>query len=96
MAEDPLEQNDVNALLIFKKIFSIISLIVLIFISMLFWFSKNIKKRITNISILYLTIFEICYLISILLPYNINNPDSNLYLAKTLLINFFHHGRLAR
>ena len=45
MAEDPLEQNDVNALLIFKKIFSIISLIVLIFISMLFWFSKKIKKE---------------------------------------------------
>ena len=62
---------------------------------MLFWFSKNIKKRITNISILYLTIFEICYLISILLPYNINNPDSNLCLAETLLINFFHHGRLS-
>ena len=95
MGEDPLEPNDVNTLLILKKIFSILSLIVLIFISMLFWFSKKIKKRITNICILYLTIIEIGYLISILLPYNINNPDSNLCFAETLLINFFHHCRLA-
>ena len=45
MAEDPLATDDVNTLLIFKKIFGIVSLILLIFIAMLFWFSKNIKKK---------------------------------------------------
>ena len=94
MAEDPLASEDVNILLIFKKIFSIVSLILLIFISMLFWFSKNIKKKITNNSILYLIIIEILYLISILLPYNYNNPDSSLCFFESLLINYFYHSRL--
>ena len=94
MAEDPLEQSDVNTLLILKKIISILSLLVLIFIVMLFWFSKKLKKRITNISILYLALIEIFYLISVLLPYNINEPDSKLCFAESLLINFFHHARL--
>ena len=93
MAEDPLS-SDVSTLLIFKKIFGIVSIILLIFISMLFWFSKKIKRKITNNSILYLTIIEIGYLISVLLPYDINNPDSNLCFTQALLINFFHHGRL--
>jgi hypothetical protein len=95
MAEDPLEQGDVNTLLILKKLFGILSLLVLIFIAMLFWFSKKVKKRITNQSILYLTLIEIFYLISVLLPYNINDPDSKLCFAESLLINFFHHARLA-
>ena len=94
MAEDPLGESDVNRLLIFKKIFGIVSIILLIFIALLFWFSKKIKGKITNNSILYLTIIEIGYLISVLLPYYINNPDSNLCFTQTLLINFFHHGRL--
>lgn len=95
MSEDPLEPDDVKTLLIFKKLFSIVSLILLFFISMLFWFSKKIKRRITNIGILYLIIIEILYLISILLPYDINNPDSKLCFAESLLINFFNHARLA-
>lgn len=94
MAEDPLEQSDVNTLLIFKKLFSILSLLVLIFIAMLFWFSKKIKRRITNKSILYITLIEILYLISVLLPYNINNPDSKLCFTESILINFFHFARL--
>ena len=94
MADDPLATDDVNTLLIFKKIFSIISLILLIFIAMLFWFSKNIKKKITNNSILYLILVEILYLITILLPYNYNNPDSTLCFSESLLINFFYHSRL--
>jgi hypothetical protein len=94
MAEDPLEQTDVNTLLIFKKIFGIVSIILLIFIVLLFWFSKKIKRKITNNSILYLTMIEIGYLISVLLPYYINNPDSNLCFIETLLINFFNHGRI--
>jgi hypothetical protein len=95
MSEDPLEPDDVKTLLIFKKLFSIVSLILLFFISMLFWFSKKIRRRITNIGILYLIITEILYLISILLPYDINNPDSKLCFAESLLINFFNHARLA-
>jgi len=94
MAEDPLDSEDVNTLLIFKKLFSIISLIFLIFISMLFWFSKKIRRRIVNKSILYLTIIEIGYLISVLLPYYINNPDSDLCFAESLLISFFSHARI--
>ena len=94
MAEDPLDSEDVNILLIFKKVFGIASLILLIFIAMLFWFSKNIKRKITNTSILYLSIIEICYLISILLPYNNNNPDSTLCYTESLLINFFYNSRL--
>ena len=86
MADDPLDPEDVNNLLIFKKLFSIISLILLIFISMLFWFSKKIRRRIVNKSILYLTMIEIGYLISVLLPYYINNPVSDLFFAESLLI----------
>jgi len=94
MVEDPLDTDDVNKLSIFKKIFGIISLIVLIFISMLFWFSKKIKARITNKSILYLTLIEIGYLISVLLPYYNMSPDSDLCFAETLLINFFGNCRI--
>ena len=88
MAEDPLDEVDVNTILIFKKIFGIVSLLLLIFISLLFWFSKKIRRRITNRSILFLTIIEIGYLISVLLPYYIGNPDGDLCFAESLLINF--------
>lgn len=94
MAEDPLDEVDVNTILIFKKIFGIVSLLLLIFISLLFWFSKKIRRRITNRSILFLTIIEIGYLISVLLPYYIGNPDGDLCFAESLLINFFSHGRI--
>lgn len=94
MAEDPLDSENITTLLIFKKLFTIVSLILLIFIAMLFWFSKNIKNRITNKGILYLALIEILYLISILLPYNSNNPDNTLCFVESLLINFFSHSRI--
>ena len=59
-----------------------------------FGFLKISKKKITNNSILYLIIIEILYLITILLPYNYNNPDSKLCFSESLLINFFYYSRL--
>ena len=94
MAEDPLDSEIVNNLLIFKKLFGIISLIILIFVALLFWFSAKIKKKIINKSILYLTLIEIGYLISVLLPYNSNTPDNDLCFAESLLINFFSNCRI--
>jgi hypothetical protein len=94
MAEDPFDLEDVNSLLIFKKIFAISSLIILFFVALLFWFSEKVKKKIINKCILYLTLIEIGYLISVLLPYNNYNPDTELCFAEALLINFFSHCRL--
>ena len=91
MEEDPLNQDDVEQLLIIKKIFSIISLIVLILITSLFWFIRKIKKKVAYMNILYLTIIDIGYLICLLLPYNYKEPDDNLCLGESLLINFFIH-----
>ena len=91
MEEDPLNQDDIEKLLIAKKIIVCISLILLLLISFLFWFLKQIKKKMVYMNILYLFLIEICYLISIILPYNYNEPDDNLCFAQSLLINFFIH-----
>ena len=91
MEQDPLDQDDIEKLLIIKKTFAYLSLIVLFLISLLFWFLKKIKKKIVYMNILYLILIEIGYLITIILPYNYNEPDDNLCLAESLLINFFIH-----
>ena len=91
MEEAPLNQDDIEKLLIAKKIIVCISLILLILISLLFWFLKQIKKKMVYMNILYLFLIEIFYLISIILPYNYNEPDENLCFAQSLLINFFIH-----
>ena len=91
MEEDPLDSDSIEKLLIAKQILSITSLIVLFLILLLFLFLKKIKKKIIYLNILYLILIEMCYLISIVLPYYYNEPDSKLCLAETLLINFFLH-----
>ena len=91
MDNDPLYANEIDKLLIIKKVFALLSLIVLFLISLLFWFVKKIKRKIIYMNILYLILIEIGYLISIILPYNYNEPDDNLCLAECLLINFFIH-----
>ena len=91
MEEDPLNQDDIDKLLIIKKTFAFPSLILLFLISLLFWFLKKIKKKMVYMNILYLILIETGYLIIIILPYNYNEPDDNLCLAESLLINFFIH-----
>ena len=91
MEEDPLNYDDIENLLIIKKIFSYISLIFLLLISLLFWYLKKIKKKIIDMNILYLILIEIGYLITIILPYNYNEPENKLCFAESLLINFFIH-----
>jgi len=91
MEEDPLKYDDIDKLLIIKKIFAFPSLIILFLLSLLFWFLKKIKKKIMYTNILFLILIEIGYLISIILPYNYNEPDDNLCFAESLLINFFIH-----
>jgi hypothetical protein len=93
MEEDPLNYDDIEKLLIIKKIFSSISLIFLFLITLLFWYLKKIKKKIIYMNILYLILIEIGYLVSIILPYNYNEPDNKLCFAESLLINFFIHCR---
>ena len=93
MEDDPLDQQDIEKLLIIKKVFSIISLIVFFLIAFLFWFSRKIKKKMVHMNILYLAIIEIGYLISLILPYNYNEPDDDLCFAQSLLINFFTHSK---
>ena len=93
MEEDPLNNDDIEKLLIAKKIIVSISLILLLLISLLFLFLKQIKKKVVYMNILFLILIEIGYLISIILPYNYNEPDNNLCLAQSLLINFFIHCR---
>ena len=94
MDEDPLDSENVEKLLLVKKIFSFISLMVLFLILLLFWFLKKIKKKIIYLNILYLILIEMCYLISMVLPYQYNEPDTKLCFAETLLINFFLHCKL--
>ena len=45
MDEDPLDSENVEKLLLVKKIFSFISLMVLFLILLLFWFLKKLRKR---------------------------------------------------
>ena len=59
MEEDPLNYDDIEKLLIIKKIFSSISLIFLFLITLLFWYLKKIKKKIIYMNILYLILIEI-------------------------------------
>ena len=91
MEEEPLNQDDIEVLLIIKNILAFIPLILLFLISLLFWYLKKIKKRMIYMNIFYLMLIEICYLICIVLPYNYNEPDSSLCIAESLLINFFTH-----
>lgn len=93
MENEPLEQNDIDNLLIIKKVLAFPSLIAIFLISLLFWFVKKIKRKIIYMNILYLFLIEIGYLISILLPYNFNEPDNDLCLIESLLINFFIHSK---
>ena len=93
MEEDPLNSEKIEKLLIAKQVLSITSLLVLFLILLLFCFLKNIKKKIIYMNILYLILIEMCYLISMVLPYHYNEPDSKLCLAETLLINFFLHSK---
>ena len=87
MEEDPLNYDDIEKLLIIKKIFSSISLIFLFLITLLFWYLKKIKKKIIYMNILYLILIEIGYLVSIILPYNYNEPDNKLCFAESLLFH---------
>ena len=91
----PVEPKKVDTLLIFKKIFAIPSLILLVFIFILFLFAKNITHKISQQFILFQIIIEILYLIFILLPYNYENPDSSLCLVECIFINFFSQLKLA-
>ena len=52
MEEDPLDQEDIEKLLIIKKTFALLSLIVLILISFLFLFLKKIKKKLVYMNVL--------------------------------------------
>ena len=79
MDEDPLDSENVEKLLLVKKIFSFISLMVLFLILLLFWFLKKIKKKIIYLNILYLILIEMCYLISMVLPYYTSIMESLFY-----------------
>lgn len=87
-----VSQNELNTLLILKKIICIPSIICLFILIILFWFFRE-TRGFGNEMVIWLAILEIFYELSLLLPYYYDNPHSGLCATQAFLVNLFLHSR---